>query len=91
MIYNVCPRNTVFALYLTGAIMNIDIPKELVGELDIRRDRLREVLLLYKQGVVSFGRAAELAKLSRQDMIQQARVAGVEPRWSEDMLRAELA
>ncbi len=71
--------------------MNIDIPKELVGELDIRRDRLREVLLLYKQGVVSFGRAAELAKLSRQDMIQQARVAGVEPRWSEDMLRAELA
>ncbi len=59
--------------------------------LGLRQLRINEALLLYKQGVVSFGRAAELAKLSRQDMIQQARVAGVEPRWSEDMLRAELA
>jgi predicted HTH domain antitoxin len=84
--------------------MNIDIPEEFINEFELRRGMLREVLLLglrqlrinealllYKQGVVSFGRAAELAKLSRQDMIQQARVAGVEPRWSEDMLRAELA
>ena len=84
--------------------MNIDIHEDFINEFELRRGMLREVLLLglrqlrinealllYKQGVVSFGRAAELAKLSRQDMIQQARVAGVEPRWSEDMLRAELA
>ncbi len=84
--------------------MNIDIPEDLVQEFDVRRDRLREVillglrqlkinevLLLYKQGVVSFGRAAELANLSRQEMIQQARAAGIEPRWSDEMLRSELA
>jgi len=85
-------------------MMNVDIPEDLMHELDVRPDRLREVillglrqlklnevLLLYKQGVVSFGRAAELANLSRQDMIQQARAAGIEPRWSDEMLRAELA
>jgi predicted HTH domain antitoxin len=84
--------------------MNIDIPEELIHDFDTHRDHLREVvllglrqlkinevLLLYKQGVVSFGRAAELANLSRQDMIQQARAAGIEPRWSDEMLRAELA
>lgn len=84
--------------------MNVDIPEDLMKEFDVRQDRLREVillglrqlkinevLLLYKQGVVSFGRAAELANLSRQDMIQQARAAGIEPRWSDEMLRAELA
>lgn len=84
--------------------MNIDIPEELMTEFDVNRDRLREVillglrqlkineaLLLYQQGVVSFGRAAELANFSRQDMVQQARAAGIEPRWSDEMLRAELA
>lgn len=84
--------------------MNVDIPEDLMKEFDVRQDRLREVillglrqlkinevLLLYKQGVVSFGRAAELANLSRQDMLQQARAAGIEPRWSDEMLRAELA
>ncbi len=84
--------------------MNIDIPEEFINDFELRRGMLREVLLLglhqlrmnealllYKQSVVSFGRAAELAKLSRQEMIQQVRVAGVEPRWSEDMLRSELA
>ena len=84
--------------------MTIDIPEELFHDFDARRDQLREVillglrqlkinelLLLHKQGVVSIGRAAELATLSRQDMIQQARAAGIEPRWSKNMLRAELA
>lgn len=84
--------------------MNVDIPEELIHDFDGHRDQLREVILLglrqlkinetlflYKQGIVSFGRAAELAGLSRQDMTQQARAAGIEPRWSDEMLRAELA
>ncbi len=53
--------------------MNVDIPEEFIGEFELRRGMLREVLLLglrqlkinevlllYKQGVVSFGRATEL-------------------------------
>ena len=35
--------------------------------------KAREALTLYTQGIVSFARAAELAGLSRQEMIRQAR------------------
>ena len=45
--------------------------------------KAREALTLYTQGIVSFARAAELAWLSRQEMIRQARVLGVQPRISE--------
>lgn len=82
--------------------MNVDIPEEFMSEFELRHGMLREVLLLglrqlrinevlllYKQGVVSLGRAAELTNLSRQELIQQARAAGIEPRWSDDMLRAQ--
>ena len=82
----------------------IEIPAELVQEFSLYRDRLREVillgllqlkvqeaLLLYRRGLVSFGRAAELAGLSRQEMMRQARAFGVQPRWSEQMIEEELA
>jgi predicted HTH domain antitoxin len=82
----------------------IEIPDELVQEFKPYQDRLREVillglsqlriqeaLLLYKRGLISFGRAAELAGLSRQEMIRQARAFGVQPRWSEQMVQEELA
>ncbi len=82
----------------------IEIPDELVAEFKQYKDILREVLILglfqlkaqqaltlYSRGVVSLARAAELAGLSRQDMIRQARALGIQPRWSDSMVKAELA
>ncbi|MEK7788170.1 MAG: UPF0175 family protein [Chloroflexota bacterium] len=82
----------------------IEIPDELVAEFKQYKDMLREVLILglfqlkaqqaltlYSRGVVSLARAAELAGLSRQDMIRQARALGIQPRWSDSMAQTELA
>jgi len=82
----------------------IEIPGELLPELEAYKDRLGELLLLglsqikiqeaillYQRGVVSLGRAAELAGLQEQEMARQARALGVSPRWSERMLEEELA
>ena len=81
----------------------IEVPDDLMRELQPYRDRLREVLalglrqmkvrevlVLYEQGVVSLERAAELTALSREEIIQQARAYGIHPRWSEEMVRADL-
>ena len=59
--------------------------------LGLRQLKTQEALMLYSHGVVSFERAAELAGLSRQELIRQARAAGIQPRSSEDMVQAELA
>ena len=42
-------------------------------------------------GLVSLGRAAELAGLTEQEMILQARAAGIQPRWSQARVEEELA
>ena len=82
----------------------IEIPEERLPELEAYKDRLgellllglsqvkiQEALLLYRRGSVSFGRAAELAGLSGQEMVQQAHAAGIEPHWTEAMVEEELA
>ena len=82
----------------------IDISDEKVAELEPYKDRLgellllglsqikiQEALLLYQRGLVSFGRAAELAQLSEQEMIRQARAFGVVPHWSEKTAEEEAA
>jgi hypothetical protein len=82
----------------------IDISDDKLAELETYKDRLaellllglsqikiQEVLLLYQRGLVSFGRASELAGLSEQEMIRQARAFGVVPRWSEKMAEEEAA
>ncbi len=84
--------------------LEIEVSDDLAGELAPYRGRagellalglqqvkIAESLLLYKRGVVSFGRAVELAGLSRNEWIRQARAADAEPRWSEEMVREELA
>ena len=81
----------------------VEIPDELLEEFKQHQDNLREVLLLglqqlktlealtlYSRGVVSIGRATELAGVSRQELIRQARAAGISPRWSEQMALEEL-
>ena len=82
----------------------IEISDERLGDLEAYKDKLGELLLLglsqikiqeslllYQRGLVSFGRAAELAGLPEQEMIRQARAFGVYPRWSEKMTEEELA
>ena len=83
--------------------MIVEVPDELVPQLTPYQDRLpelillglhqvkaQEALLLYSRGLISFARAAELAGLSRSEMVRQARASGVKPRWSEQMLQEEL-
>jgi len=68
--------------------------KDRLGELlllGLSQIKIHEVLLLYQRGLVSFGIAAELAGLSEQEMIRQARAFGVVPRWSEKMAEEEAA
>jgi hypothetical protein len=81
----------------------VEIPDNRLDELEGYKDRLGELLLLglsqiktqealylYKRGLVSFGRAAELAGLSQEELMRQARANGIEPRWSEKMVEDEL-
>jgi predicted HTH domain antitoxin len=58
--------------------------------LGLNQVKIQEALMLYKRGVVSFQRAAELAGLPLAEMVQQARATGVKPRYSEDMAQEEL-
>lgn len=82
----------------------INIPDEYAAELHRYSDKLgellllglsqmkiEEALLLYQRGLISFGRSAELAGLSQEAMMLQARARGTEPQWSEKMLEEELA
>lgn len=82
----------------------INIPDDRLAELEAYKDRLgellmlglsqlkiREALFLYERGLVSLGRAAELAGISEREMVLQARAAGLSPAWTEDMIEQELA
>lgn len=84
--------------------ITLEIPDELVEELERFGDRSREIfllglsqlkiqeaLLLYERGVVSFARGAELADVSRDVFALQARARGLDPRWTEDTLDEEIA
>ena len=74
----------------------VEIPDHKMAELEAYKDRLgellllglsqvriQEALLLYKRGLASIGRAAELAGLTEQEMVHQARAVGIQPRWNE--------
>jgi hypothetical protein len=47
--------------------------------------------MLYSRGIISFARASEMAGLTREEMVRQARALGMRPRWSEQMVGEELA
>jgi predicted HTH domain antitoxin len=86
------------------ATAHVEIPVERLADIEKYKDKLGELLLLgltqmkiqeslylYKRGLASFARAAELAGLPLEEMMWQARANGVEPRWSEKMVEEELA
>ena len=85
------------------ATTTVEIPDERLPELEAYKDKLgellllglsqvklQEALLLYQRGVISFGRAAELAGVSERDLIRHAPAFGVQPRWVEHMVEEEL-
>ena len=82
----------------------IAVPDEAVAELQAYQDRMtellllglqqvkiREALLLCSRGPVSVARAAELAGVSREEIIRQAPAGGITPHWSAEMASQELA
>ncbi len=83
--------------------ITLELPEQLSKELHIDQTKLKELvllglsqlkiqeaLLLYRRGVVSFGRAAELAGISERELVRHARANGIRPHWDERMLREEL-
>jgi len=75
-------------------LQELEAYKDRLGELlflGLSQVKIQEALLLYKRGLVSLGRAAELAGLTEQEMILQARAAGIQPRWSRAQMEEELA
>lgn len=84
--------------------LEIDVPDDLAGELEPYRGRLRELLsrglheikvedalALYVRAAVSFARAAEMAGVGRDELERAARARGIQPRWTEEFVRQELA
>ena len=82
----------------------VEIPDERLAELEKYKEKLsellllglsqvkiQEALLLYKRGLVSIGRAAEISGISELDMIRQARAADIGPAWSASQAVEELA
>ena len=80
----------------------LQLPEALLEPLAILRDqwcaepsvhggKKTRALLLYKQGLVSIGRAAEIAGLTEQEIMQQARDSDIQPRWSETQVQEESA
>lgn len=85
-------------------VLRIELPESVATELKNRQEivteiillglsqlKIQEALTLYKRGLVSIGRAAEIAGLTEDEMITQARAANIAPRWDEQMVREELA
>ncbi len=82
---------------------SVEIPDQKMAELEAYKDRLgellllglsqvkiQEALLLYQRGLISIGRAAELADLTEQEMVHQARIVGIQPRWSKTQVQEEI-
>lgn len=84
--------------------VEVTLPADLAERVEQHRDRLdelirlgleqlqiREAIDLYSDGKVSMSRAAELVGLSREAIVRHARALAIEPLWSEEMVREELA
>jgi predicted HTH domain antitoxin len=67
--------------------------KDRLGELlllGLSQVKIQEALLLYQRGLISIGRAAELADLTEQEMVHQAQIVGIQPRWSKTQVQEEI-
>ena len=82
----------------------VTIPDEWMRELEPYQDRLgellllglsqlrlQEALLLYQRRLVSFGRAAELARMPESDLVRYAAAMGITPNSDPSLPAEELA
>ena len=86
------------------ARIELELPDDLVEQLRRFSDRAPEVVAIglrqmrvadtldqYERGQISFGRAVELSGVPYRELVQYARAARIEPAWSEEMVKQELA
>lgn len=57
----------------------------------VQRIRLRRALKLFKDGHVSFGKAAEMSGLREDELAVEARANGIEPNYTDVTLKEELS
>ncbi len=76
--------------WVKGLDWEQDAVLEEVIQLGIQQLKIRRALALYRTGNVSLGYAAERVRLSKRDLIREARARGIEPPFDEEMVREEL-
>ena len=62
-----------------------------IFRLGLYQYKVERALALYRDDVGSLGYIAEQLGLSKRDLIREARVRGIEPDFSEETVREELA
>ena len=62
-----------------------------IFRLGLHQYKVERALALYRDGVGSLGYIAEQPGLSKRDLIREARMRGIEPDFSEETVREELA
>lgn len=84
--------------------IEFEIPDAWAGELDwqdqslfteiillgLRQYRLRQALAMLEAQVGTLGYIAELTRIPKADLIREARMRGMDPRYSEDTLKEDL-
>ena len=62
-----------------------------IFRLGLYQYKVERALALYRDGAGSLGYIAEQVGLSKRDLIREARARGIEPDFSEETLREDLA
>jgi len=77
------------AQWLEG-IPDEPITLQQIFRLGLAQYKVQRALVLYRDGVGSLGYIAEKLGLSKRDLIQEARMRGIEPAFSERTVQEEL-
>jgi len=62
-----------------------------IFRMGLHQYKVQRALRLYREGIGSLGYIADYLGLSKRDLIQEARTRGIEPDFSEETVREELA
>ena len=62
-----------------------------IFRMGLHQYKVQRALTLYREGIGSLGYIAEQLGLSKQDLIREARMRGIEPEFSEETTKEELA
>ncbi|MEW6368258.1 MAG: UPF0175 family protein [Acidobacteriota bacterium] len=62
-----------------------------IFRMGLRQYRIERAIALYRDGVGSLGYIAEILHLDKRDLVREARLRGIDPEFSEESVREELA